>query len=778
MGKLRVALVLLALCGVSAASPGVRLAGHQPRWATPANDRGAVANVPLGHMTVHLARSPEKQKAFDALLEAQQTLGSPQYHQWLTPAQIGERFGASDADIARVTEWLTRQGFNVAAISNAKTSITFSGTTSVAARAFAVEFHNYSVGSKLRLAIDREPTIPAGLASIVSSISGLAHHEARPMLVRGRHGVALAGASPNLVDGNGNHYFGVSDFATIYNLQPAYTAGFTGTGQVIGIIGRANVLPADISNFGARMGVTMPTVVKVTPPGGSDPGAPCGDPSCNNDDQLEATLDVERAGSIAYGAKLEMIASNSSQTEDGIDIAIGYAIDTFGTSGGADANIINISFGECEQIASGNGISITAEDALEKQAAMEGISVFVSSGDSAAGGCDPSGSTPATGDEVGVNYIGVSAAVTCMGGTEFADRAAPATYWNGSGAALGYIPEGAWNDPDLSGFIVDGTGGGQSQVIAKPTFQSGFGPSSATHRLVPDISFTAANGNDPYFLCAAEAQGDCVKQTDGTFAFTAVGGTSAAAPDMAGVAALINQSVGTSQGNLNPTLYMLAKSASTVFHDATEATSGVASCAVTTASMCNNSLPTSTSLTGGLQGFELAAGFDEATGLGSVDVSQLISHWPGASLPTLTIDPTSLTVMAGREGTVALTPSGFSGPITFACSNNLPRGATCTFASTQLTIAVPLTATGATDRSWPWLLLIPAGLALWTFVRRRRLAIAFGALAFTSLLSCGGSGNGAVDAQVDAAPPVTVTVTITATTGAQSASAPLQLTVD
>src|SRR5579871_4710181 len=111
MGTLRRALVVVvALGGAVAATPGVTLSGHHPSWAVAANDRGNAGNLPLGHMTVHLARSPERQHAFDALLAAQQTPGSRHYHQWLTAAQIGERFGASDADIARVTSWLVQQG--------------------------------------------------------------------------------------------------------------------------------------------------------------------------------------------------------------------------------------------------------------------------------------------------------------------------------------------------------------------------------------------------------------------------------------------------------------------------------------------------------------------------------------------------------------------------------------------------------------------------------------------------------------------------------------------
>ena len=775
MGKLRVALVVVALCGVSNASPGVQLSGHLPRWASTGNDRGVVANTPLGHMTVHLARSPEKQKAFGELLEAQQTLGSPHYHQWLTPAQIGERFGATTADLAKVTAWLEQQGFTILHVGNSKTFIEIAGTTAIASKAFGVEFHRY--GAANRLSIDREPTIPAALRTLVAGISGLHQKVARPQFVSyGLQHARQDGA--HVVTSTGAHLVGVNDFARIYDLGPAHNAGVTGTGQVIGIVGRARVLPADISNFGARMGITMPVTDEVIPPTtGVDPGPACGDTSCTNDDQLEATLDVERAGSIAPGAKIELIVSTDSSTDNGLDIAATYAVDS------SDAKIINLSFGSCE----GEGASQSDADTLDmfwQQAAMQGQSVFVSSGDAGAAGCDTQGDMPPGNQQLSVNFLGASASVTCVGGTEFADANA-STYWDGNGAATSYIPEGAWNDVEVKGnFLALGTGGGESIFVAKPSYQAGLGSAAGTHRLVPDMAFTAAAAHDPYLICCASfGGGDCVLQGDNTFAFQAVGGTSASAPDTAAVAALLDEAVGSAQGNINPTLYMLAKDPTNkVFHDVTEATAGVAGCSVDTPSMCNNSDPGPMSLTtGSLPGYEVATGYDQATGWGSLDISQLINHWPGATpVPTLTIDPTSLTVAAGREGTVALTPTGFTAAITYACSTNLPRGATCEFSGDQLAIDVPSVATGATetDARWPWLLLIPVLLA---FARgRRRAAGRFATtFAFASLLSCGGSSDAQSDAHVvDAEQPVTVTVTITATAGTQSATAPLQLTVE
>ena len=113
--------------------------------------------------------------------------------------------------------------------------------------------------------------------------------------------------------------------------------------------------------------------------------------------------------------------------------------------------------------------------------------------------------------------------------------------------------------------------------------------------------------------------------------FIAGGGTSASTPGMAGIAALLNQKTGTAQGNLNPRLYQLAANTSAAaFHDVTIASSHVSGCTLAVPSLCNNSTPGRTGLTGGLAGFVVGNGYDEATGLGSVDATNLVTHWSAA----------------------------------------------------------------------------------------------------------------------------------------------------
>ena len=232
--------------------------------------------------------------------------------------------------------------------------------------------------------------------------------------------------------------------------------------------------------------------------------------------------------------------------------------------------------------------------------------------------------------------------MTSAAGTETIDRRATTTTVLGRGpvpgyvSAKGYIPEGAWNQPldDKGNTQVGGTGGGVSTYIAKPTWQKGAGIPGNAGRYVPDVSFNASTEYG-YFGCMAASQASCVLGADGaptgSFRFLAWGGTSASAPSMAGVAAMLNQKAGTAQGNLNPTLYSLARTPSNgVFHDITVASSGVTDCSVNTASLCNNSLPSPTSLTGGLAGYLVGDGYDPVTGLGSIDVSRLLESWVSA----------------------------------------------------------------------------------------------------------------------------------------------------
>ena len=628
------------------------LRGHIPAWAVSANDRGvAPPDSPL-RLTFLLSRSPEMQASFTQLLRDQQDPSSSRYHQWLTPQQVGEQYGPTQHDLDALTSWLGSQGLKVVETSPSRIFIHIAAPSSTVANALATSFHTFNVNGKLRISATADPSIPTVFGSIVSSIAGLADTDIRPM-VRGQ---AMAmGANPDLAGdrpqfsnaSNGSHYITPGDFAIFFDMKPVYNAGYTGAGQKIAIIGRSRVAPTDISAFETNTGLTTNLPNVIIPANGADPG------TTNDGDQMEATLDVERVVGTAPAIQADLVISSSAG--GGIYAAASYEVNTV-----LDP-VMNISFGSCEAYNGASGVSLW--DALFSQAASEGISVFVSSSDSGAAACDVQFATPPAYQFLSINYICASSYATCVGGTEFIEGPNTSQYWsstNGAGlvSALAYIPEGAWNEPGsiVGAYIASSGGGGASVYIPKPVWQTGIGVPADNARDVPDVSFPSAS-HDGYYACYAAGGGDCLANQ-----FYFFYGTSAASPAMAAVTALLNQKTGGSQGNLNPLLYHLAASNPNVFHDATPATINGTNCSIGTASVCNNSTPSATGLTGGLAGYALTTGYDQATGLGSLDVANFLTA--AAAAPKTGLAPTVLTLQPSPTSISDTQTASFTASVT------------------------------------------------------------------------------------------------------------------
>ena len=784
------------------------LPNHLPQWANAGNDAGALPpDRMLDQMTVVLARSPQQQTALESFLAEQQNPASPEYHHWLTPSEVGDRFGLSQQDISAITGWLQSQGLHVNWISPSRIFIGFGGTAADLGRALQTELHNYTVNGTQRLSVSSDPMVPQALVPAVKAIRGLYTIEERPL----HHVDSMQSESPLLTTSNGSHFIAPADFATIYDIP----AGVSGSGQSIGIVGRARTNFADFTNFRQKTGTSFPNPTEIVPTtfGGVDPGPAFTTPqgsSVDTGEQSEATLDVMRAGSVAPSATLLLVVATSAS--GGIEADAQYLVQT----SPAPVQVMTISFGACES--SAGPANVNFWDTLFQQAAAEGISSFVSSGDSGASGCDISFQTPP-----GVplpnspNYICSSSFATCVGGTEFNDTGTPSAYWSstsGSGlsSALGYIPEGAWNEP-LNGTSPEpaSSGGGVSLVIPTPSWQTGIGvPVARTGRYTPDVSFSSAS-HDGYFGCFAAGAGSCVTGSNGSFQFEFFAGTSAAAPAMAGIAALLDQSIGSAQGNLNPKLYSLATSTPAAFHDVTVASSGVSGCSVNTPSMCNNSVPSASGLSGGQAGYLVTAGFDEATGLGSLDVQTFISS--AAGQPSFKITGSPITLLpgatSGNTSTITLTPTpGFTGNIALSATITAsPTGAqfppTLSFGSTSpvsitgasavpatLTVTTTAPTTAALDPSKhpevPWYAAGGATLAcilLFGAPKRRRWRSMMAVLALLAALaggaiSCGGgggiSGGGKGNSGTTAG---SYTITVTGTSGTTSATGIVTLTV-
>jgi pseudomonalisin len=663
------------------------LAQRLPGWAkgessAQATDLGATIEV-----SVLLSREASAQATFDQMLSNQQNPNSIFYHQWLTAEQVGVLYGPTANDLSAVTSWLANQGLKIESVSPNGLIVRASGSLATVGGAFHTNFGRFDVNGRQRLSATSEPLIPAGLGSVIRSVHGLSQTQYEPQSSSSLRRLP-AGMKPQVDLGGGLYAVLPNDFSVIYDIASIYAGGNTGAKigtktQRIAIIGKSRIVAGDISNYEKLAGLpsVQPTVVLA----GADPGVATG---ANVGYASEATLDVDRVIGTAPGAQADLVISADTNTNDGVDIAIAYNINTLRDP------VMSISFGSCEVQ---NGSAET--DYLNSQfetAASEGISSFVSSDDSGVAGCEtPFQPIKATSPPqvASINVLCSSGFVTCVGGTEFNDEVTPSLYWastnanNGYESALSYIPEGAWNESatvNSSGatvYQVAAGGGGVSSYIAKPSWQVGVGVVGDGFRDVPDVSFTAAD-HDGYLGCFAAGGGSCVSSTGGT-EITVFSGTSAAAPGMAGIAALLNTKMGVAQGNLNPMLYRMAATTPGAFHDVTLASSGVIGCVATSPSMCNNSTPGVGTQTGGLAGYLVGAGYDQATGLGSLDVANFLAAASGESGGgggttgsfTLTASPTTLSVTPVANTTTTSTwtltgksVSGFAGTVVLSCS--------------------------------------------------------------------------------------------------------------
>ena len=595
----------------------------------------APATLPMERMLLVLKRSPEQETALRKLLDDQQDKHSPHYHKWLTPEQFGAQFGQSDADLETITLWLQSHGFQVGT-TKGRTVLEFSGSASQVQEAFHTSIHKYIVSGEQHWANASDPSIPAALAPAVEGVKTLHNFLKKPLVHVGEKIPAKLGARghPEYTAGNGRHALTPGDYQTIYNSS---STPFTGVGVAIAVVGRSNLYNqgSDVFNFQSLFGTFNLVEIVVN---GPDPG------DIGGNEELEATLDASWAGAVAREADVKFIVSGSTNTTDGIDLSELYIIEN---NLGA---IMTESFGTCETFVS--GADAQAISLLAEQAAAQGITYMVSAGDTGAEGCDDLSQTTAVGG-TSVNILASSPFTVAMGGTMFNEHGQDATYWatsnGGYESALSYIPEDVWNEtcttqcqpfePPLAA-----GGGGASIYFAKPTWQSGVtGTNSDTARDIPDVSLTSA-GHDPYLVCL---EGSCVPDSSGSFFFEGVFGTSAAAPSFASIMAVVDDSQGGPQGNANYVLYPLAlaqQTAKTACDASNTSVPANSACVFNDVTSGNISVPGEAAYPNGV--YAAAAGYDLASGLGSVNIANLVNAWKSA-----TFNATTTTLMLNGVST-------------------------------------------------------------------------------------------------------------------------------
>ncbi len=728
-------------------SDRVTLKGNTHPLASVKNDVGlAPDTLPMERMLLVLKRSADQEASLKTLMEGQQSKTSPNFQKWLTPEQFGQQFGVSDSDIQTVTAWLQTHGFQVNRVAAGKMLIEFSGTAGQVRDAFQTQIHKYVVNGEQHWANASDPSIPSALAPVITGVNTLHNFGKKAMIRKGSAvttsaAAATGTASPSVATGcpqgfatglasNANCFgVGPADFAAIYNVPSTVGGAPAGTGQTIAIVGDSNIctgapLPTgctadDILNFRTLFGLPTggPTNAPKVILDGPDPGL--------NGDEIEGDLDVEYSGAVAPNAQILFVTAANTSSANGVDLAAERVVD-FNL-----APVLNESFGECEACLGNAGNQFFVD--LWAQAAAQGITVTVSAGDSGSASCDD-------GSDVAQNGLTVSGIAStpfnvAAGGTDFDFTAAgyPLSFWNTtSGAnfrtAKGYITETTWNDSCAQSGLtgcnaltinssapplgLSGGSGGQSNCVAldifgdctasyaKPTWQTGSGVPNDMVRDIPDISLFSSLGIQSgsfYIVCESDLGGNCVNGGSG-FSFIPVGGTSAAAPEFAGIMALVNQNMVANsqsgrQGNANFVLYPMSAAqnestcnsssipaANCVFNDVVKGNNsqpcvaGSFECSNTNVNSTvigvlvteNNDTP----FANGALGFSATSGYDPATGLGSVNVTNLVNGWPAAAG---TFTPTSTTLTMTPLSTCAAgTPAGITSCI------SIVHGATVT----------------------------------------------------------------------------------------------------
>jgi len=725
-------------------------------------DNGRLASTEaMGDLILVLKRSDAQQAALESFNAQQYDPASPEFHHWLTPAELGATYGVAESDLETVSNWLQNQGFTIDEIAPSHTSIRFSGNVGQVETAFHTEMHAITSGEVAHIVNMSDISIPTALTPVVVGVKALHNffakpqHHTRPLLSgsasggwapaseqsatlnkRGGPDVAaadttgLAGVRPGYAPGDGYQLLVPYDMATIYNYKSLWTAStpINGTGQTVALAGTSNIVLSDIATFRSATGLPakVPTVIITN----SDPGT-----TNLLDDRMENTLDVEWSGAAAPGASIVLVTSSqTSQTTDALYASESYIINN------NVAKIMSVSYGECEL---GMGTAGNQEYAnLWQQAYTQGIAVFVSSGDSMAAVCDDGDYNPSAdyAVEYGLTVSGMTSTPynVSVGGTDFNSTSANWSGTNNSANmsnAAGYIPEVPWNDTVTNPILISdynselsvnysaeqwanyllknygigsglyeevipptGGSGGVSSCTAsngstpsscsggyvKPSWQTGVtGIVSSDKRTVPDVSFFASNGflGVTYLICDTQPPGfsspiPCSYPANALD--MAVGGTSVSSPVMAGVMALINQKAGSTQGNPNSVFYSLA-ARQTYGNCSAESTTNSSACYFndidtgTIAAVCYGGTANCTPQTSGdtlgiLPGYAATAGYDKATGLGSLNVANVVNGWPGVSsapaAPAANLSPSSLTFSSttvsssSAAQTVTLTNSG------------------------------------------------------------------------------------------------------------------------
>ncbi len=482
----------------------------------------------------------------------------------ISQKEMAARYYPLDTDAKTVADWAVSQGLTVVGTETNNLGVQVRGTVAQVQAALRTSFARVSFEGAEYTAAQSAPSLPASVAAPVLGINGL-----QPYLHAHRHHTAVKDLHPTPQIQNQPPYF-VKEILHAYDAdKTGYTGANTKTAILIDTFPldtdltafwQANSIPQTLANIEK---VNVFNVTPLPPPEG------------------EETLDVSWTSGVAPASKVRVYATNDLEFTS-LDKGLQRIITDLPAQPTMTQLSISLGLGELET----SPDEIMTESQYFATIASFGVSIFVSSGDDG---------SFADGIELEPSYASTDPSVTAVGGTTLV--------LNPSSGAVS--SETAWS----------GSGGGESGIFSRPSYQTGPGVPAGVMRLVPDVASAA----DPNTGCFLVLNGQD-KQ---------IGGTSWSAPTWAGFAALINQARATngqpSLGLLNPLIYPLI--GTTNFRDIIQGSNGPA----------------------GSDTYDAGPGFDETTGIGSPDVDVLLQTLSSSASSVLAIN--SFNPTAGAPGT-------------------------------------------------------------------------------------------------------------------------------
>src|SRR5580704_15091910 len=466
--------------------------------------------------------------------------------QYMSHAEYEKAFGADDATIQKIEQFARDHNLAVSNIDRARNAIYLTGNTRDMNLAFQTNLECYEQPDGVTY---RGRTgalhVPEDIADKILSINGL---DERPVATpKKRLRMAASAHAAQTIE------YKPQQVASLYS----FPTGVNGTGQTIAIVELGGGFKQ--SDLNTYFGKANPTVTAVSVDRGRN--APTGDP---NGPDGEVLLDIEVAGSIAPGSKIAVYFAPN--TNKGFLDAVSTAVH----DAARNPKVISISWGSAEDGGGYSSSVLNSFTQIFQAASLLGVTILVAAGDN--------GSSDGVSSGNHVDFPASSPWVTACGGTTLT---APDMHTIQN--------ETVWNDGAQGG----ATGGGVSTVFPVPTYQQGLHATLSTNKTValtgrgvPDIAGDA----DPNTGYNVLVDGQRFP----------IGGTSAVAPLMSALAALLNQELGKPVGFWNPQLYQAMGTAA--FRDITSGNNGAYEAAKGWDACSGVGVPVGTALASALQG--------------------------------------------------------------------------------------------------------------------------------------------------------------------------------